>query len=302
MGHQPQLFPVSVKGVVIRDGRVLLLRNERDEWELPGGKLELGEDPESCVAREITEEVGWAITTGPHSRRLAVPHPRRRGRADRDLRLPHQQRRGTRGQQRAQGSWAVHGQRGGSSADARGLQEVDHGLVPTSRLIGGITGRPRCDARHAGHRKPLERLTAVSRMSRCLRSRTSPPRPTPTALSLVAMDQRPRPNGPRHRRSRCHYPRLPGRNRRQPAPTRRTTRLRRPDWPTAIQNATSCSWWRVRAPNSESPSATSYPTSDWPAPPGGPEGRCGSPNDSTNRSCSLSRCGFTATSYERLTT
>src|SRR6266702_492226 len=65
VGHQPQLFPVSVKGVVIRDGRVLLLRNERDEWELPGGKLELGEDPESCVAREITEEVGWAITTGP---------------------------------------------------------------------------------------------------------------------------------------------------------------------------------------------------------------------------------------------
>ena len=65
MGYQPQLFPVSVKGVVIRDGRVLLLRNERDEWELPGGKLELGEDPARCVAREITEEVGWAVTTGP---------------------------------------------------------------------------------------------------------------------------------------------------------------------------------------------------------------------------------------------
>jgi 8-oxo-dGTP pyrophosphatase MutT (NUDIX family) len=65
VGYQPQLFPVSVKGVVIREGRVLLLRNERDEWELPGGKLELGEDPESCVAREITEEVGWAITPGP---------------------------------------------------------------------------------------------------------------------------------------------------------------------------------------------------------------------------------------------
>jgi len=65
VGYQPQLFPVSVKGVVIRDGQVLLLRNERDEWELPGGKLELGEDPASCVAREITEEVGWMITTGP---------------------------------------------------------------------------------------------------------------------------------------------------------------------------------------------------------------------------------------------
>lgn len=65
MGYQPQLYPVSVKGVVIRDGRVLLLRNERDEWELPGGKLELGEDPIECVAREISEEVGWDVTTGP---------------------------------------------------------------------------------------------------------------------------------------------------------------------------------------------------------------------------------------------
>jgi 8-oxo-dGTP pyrophosphatase MutT (NUDIX family) len=65
MGYQPHLFPVSVKGVVVRDGRVLLLRNERDEWELPGGKLDLGEEPPACVAREITEEVGWQVTLGP---------------------------------------------------------------------------------------------------------------------------------------------------------------------------------------------------------------------------------------------
>jgi 8-oxo-dGTP pyrophosphatase MutT (NUDIX family) len=54
-------FPVSVKGVVIRDSRVILLKNERDEWELPGGKLELGEDPEMSVRREIFEELGLAI-------------------------------------------------------------------------------------------------------------------------------------------------------------------------------------------------------------------------------------------------
>jgi 8-oxo-dGTP pyrophosphatase MutT (NUDIX family) len=58
-------FPVSVKGVLIRDGRVLLLKNEREEWELPGGKLELGEEPPVCVAREITEETGLPVTTGP---------------------------------------------------------------------------------------------------------------------------------------------------------------------------------------------------------------------------------------------
>jgi 8-oxo-dGTP pyrophosphatase MutT (NUDIX family) len=38
-------FPVSVKGIVVRDGAVVLVRNRRDEWELPGGKLELGESP-----------------------------------------------------------------------------------------------------------------------------------------------------------------------------------------------------------------------------------------------------------------
>ena len=58
-------FPVSVKGVLVRDGLVLLLKNEREEWELPGGKLELGEEPPVCVAREITEETGLPVTTGP---------------------------------------------------------------------------------------------------------------------------------------------------------------------------------------------------------------------------------------------
>ena len=54
-------FPVTVKGVLIRDGRVVLLRNEREEWELPGGKLELSESPEQCLAREIEEELGLTI-------------------------------------------------------------------------------------------------------------------------------------------------------------------------------------------------------------------------------------------------
>lgn len=64
-GHLAHAFPVSVKGVAIQRGKVLLLQNERDEWELPGGKLELGEDPPDCVVREISEETGWQVSIGP---------------------------------------------------------------------------------------------------------------------------------------------------------------------------------------------------------------------------------------------
>lgn len=63
--YQPHLYAVSVKGVVLHGSRVLLLKNEREEWELPGGKLDPGETPEDCVAREINEESGWNVKTGP---------------------------------------------------------------------------------------------------------------------------------------------------------------------------------------------------------------------------------------------
>ncbi|HEX3785928.1 MAG TPA: NUDIX domain-containing protein [Pseudonocardiaceae bacterium] len=58
-------YPVSIKGVLLREDRVLLLRNERGEWELPGGRIELDETPEDCLTREIAEETGWRVRVGP---------------------------------------------------------------------------------------------------------------------------------------------------------------------------------------------------------------------------------------------
>jgi 8-oxo-dGTP pyrophosphatase MutT (NUDIX family) len=50
---------------VVQTGRVLLLENERAEWQLLDGKLELGEDLPQCLVRETREETGWEVTAGP---------------------------------------------------------------------------------------------------------------------------------------------------------------------------------------------------------------------------------------------
>ena len=57
-------FPVSIKGVLIIDGKALLLKNERNEWDLPGGRIELGETPENCLIREFQEETSVNVKIG----------------------------------------------------------------------------------------------------------------------------------------------------------------------------------------------------------------------------------------------
>lgn len=54
-------YPVSVKGIVYDDGGIWLRKNERDEWELPGGRLEVDEQPEETVVRELKEELGFEV-------------------------------------------------------------------------------------------------------------------------------------------------------------------------------------------------------------------------------------------------
>ena len=57
-------YPLSIKGVVLHEGCVLLLLNERDEWDLPGGRPDAGEDHHAALAREVREETGLDVGVG----------------------------------------------------------------------------------------------------------------------------------------------------------------------------------------------------------------------------------------------
>ena len=49
-------FPVSLKVLIVDKKRILFLKNERGEWDLPGGKINFSELSKSCLIREVFEE------------------------------------------------------------------------------------------------------------------------------------------------------------------------------------------------------------------------------------------------------
>ena len=51
------VYPTSVKGVLLVDHQVLLVKNSRDEWELPGGRIDEGEEHSQTLSREFAEEL-----------------------------------------------------------------------------------------------------------------------------------------------------------------------------------------------------------------------------------------------------
>lgn len=70
-------------GVVERRGAYLLTRRPRGShlagyWEFPGGRIEPGETPEACLAREMREELGVEVRVGERLALLDHAYPDRR--------------------------------------------------------------------------------------------------------------------------------------------------------------------------------------------------------------------------------
>ncbi|MDJ0829024.1 MAG: NUDIX hydrolase [Desulfobacterales bacterium] len=61
----PDLPRVAVGAVVIKDGKVLLVKRgqhpAKDHWAIPGGSVHLGETLQAAAEREIREETGITI-------------------------------------------------------------------------------------------------------------------------------------------------------------------------------------------------------------------------------------------------
>lgn len=62
--------PIPGVGVAVIDsGRVLVVRKRRgplkDQWAVPGGKIELGERTVDAAVREVKEETGLDVRLGP---------------------------------------------------------------------------------------------------------------------------------------------------------------------------------------------------------------------------------------------
>ncbi len=53
---------IDIRGAVIRDGRILLVRERSDgKWAMPGGFADIGSSPAENIEREVWEEAGLRV-------------------------------------------------------------------------------------------------------------------------------------------------------------------------------------------------------------------------------------------------
>lgn len=59
---------IALKALIVnKSGEVLLMRDPREQtviWEIPGGRMNVDEDPRDALAREIHEELGVDVVVG----------------------------------------------------------------------------------------------------------------------------------------------------------------------------------------------------------------------------------------------
>ena len=67
----------AARGVVLRDGKILMIHTDRGDYKFPGGGVEPGESLEAALRRELLEETGRELLGAPEH--VGVAHERRRG-------------------------------------------------------------------------------------------------------------------------------------------------------------------------------------------------------------------------------
>ena len=68
----------AVRGVILRDGRLLMVHTDAGDYKFPGGGVDPGESLEQALAREILEETGYRMEGQPQF--WIAAHERRKGR------------------------------------------------------------------------------------------------------------------------------------------------------------------------------------------------------------------------------
>jgi len=66
--------------IIMREGKVLIGQRHRNSsypgsWEFPGGKMEAGETPEECMARELLEEMDIRVVVGERLAQVSHTYP-----------------------------------------------------------------------------------------------------------------------------------------------------------------------------------------------------------------------------------
>lgn len=74
---------IVVAGVLFEGGRVLLTQRKKGThleglWELPGGKIDVDEDPRDALVRELREELGIEVEVGAPLEITSFRYPEKR--------------------------------------------------------------------------------------------------------------------------------------------------------------------------------------------------------------------------------